>query len=217
MKPTLLFCFASLVLLASPIEAAITYDLFIRTSVGDGLDTTVQVNPGQQIGGTVVLRETISGTNDSLFAAANLNAFNATVSASGSDGRFDELTIDASGGADFGSSADTITYSAFGPILSQPGKSATEVGSDVREIVLGSLQLFAPTGGETTFTVADATSADGDFTTFNSGASGLESLSVESGGGFFGRSLTVTAIPEPSSIAMLAIGSCGLLIRRRRR
>ncbi|MCO8124698.1 PEP-CTERM sorting domain-containing protein [Stieleria sp. TO1_6] len=215
----------SIILLAvlTPNEgrAALVYDLFLRTSLGDGLDSTFDVAANTSItGAQVILRETVSGGDSSLLAASNLNAFNATVSASGSDGSFDNLVTDVTGGvAGPQNDSDTLNYFALGPILSQPGRTSTDAGAGVREIVLGVLDLSGPMAGSTVFTISDASGADGDFTTFDS-AGGLESLSVASGGGFFGRSFTLnapTAIPEPSSLFCLSMIGSGFLLRRRRR
>jgi hypothetical protein len=85
--------------------------------------------------------------------------------------------------------------------------------------VLGTLNIKAPTTVSTTFTLADFSNADGDFITFLTDATGLESLSAASGGGLFGQSLTIniTAVPEPSSFLLAGIAVGGMGIWRLRR
>jgi hypothetical protein len=89
---------------------------------------------------------------------------------------------------------------------------STDIGGGQREAVFGTVDLTAPTIGQTTFTLADFNPvADGDFTTFGTGAFGLESISAASGGGLFGRSVTLSAVPEPgSTLFVSSIVACGL-------
>ncbi len=199
-------------------QAELVYELFFRTAAGDGVDSRVTVAPGETFTNVqAILRETISGTSDSLLGSSNLNAFNAQVLAAGSDGGFSERQTDGDGGNVVnGNSPDRFTFTAFS-FAGQPGKAPNMIDAAVREVTLGSLTLTAPTAGETTFTLADGTIGDGDFTVF-SNVMGLERLARDSGGGFFGRSLTLAAtVPEPSSLAFLGLLGGGMVLRRRRR
>ncbi|TWU38494.1 PEP-CTERM sorting domain-containing protein [Novipirellula artificiosorum] len=156
----------------------------------------------------MILRESIGDTDTSILGASNLNACAVNLSASGSDGTFLNLACDTTGGFEtVANDADTLSYAAFGPTLMQPGKDSDDLGNKQREVLIGTVDLVAPsTIGETVFRLSDFNPAlDGDFTTFDSSVAGLglESLAVSSGGSFNTRSLTVTAVPEPSSLVLI--------------
>ncbi|WP_182866370.1 PEP-CTERM sorting domain-containing protein [Stieleria mannarensis] len=203
-------------------NAEISYDLLLRTSRGDGIDSTLATNAGEKLTAEIVIRETVTGTNTSLLGAANLNAYNLSLQSIGGDGLFESLTLNGDGGFDAGSTPTSLTFASFGPGFGQPGRSSIDRGNGIYEASLGTVTLQAPTAGETRFVVSDGTAVDGDFTTFQTVGFGLESAATNSGGGFIGRALTlstqVTAIPEPSSVLALSlVCSAGLLRSRRRR
>ena len=190
-------------------NAAITFDLFIRTSVFDGFDNTFELRPSESIDGTIVLRETVTDGTESLLAAANLNAAGVRVSATGSDGTFENLVTDTEGGFAPNNTPDTLTFGALGGGFSQPGKPPVDLGGGIREITLGGLTLNGPSTGETTFALNDINpTATGDFTTFQA---------VLDSGEFNYRSVTITAIPEPTSALMLLGAGSMVYLRRRRR
>jgi hypothetical protein len=198
------------------------YDIFYRhADFGDAIDSSINVSSGQTFSGVeIVLRETVTGATASQLGLANLNAYAVNVGSSGSNGSFNTLTLSTAGGFAAGSNdADTLNYAALGAGLGQPGRSSTALGGGQRLAVLGTVNLVAPTVGSTTFTLADFNpSVDGDFTTFATGASGLESISAASGpsGGLFGRSLelNVSAVPEPSSMALVGLAASLYASRR---
>ena len=219
MKTTISFCLFLLLVGASPCHGEVVFELFVRAAGVDGIDTEIELNPSDRIVGVeLILRETVTGSSNSFLAQSNLNAFSARVTATDADGNFDNLTLDTTGGFAAGSGeAGVITFAALGSGFGSPGKPGIEVATNVREIVLGTMDIIAPTSGSTRFTVDDATPNDGDFTTFGSGDQGLETLSADTGGGFFGRTLTVTAVPEPSFFALGLLGVGVVGTRRSRR
>ena len=190
------------------VQAAITFDVFIRTSEFDGLDSSVVLQPDQRIDGTIILREVVTNGTESLLADSNLNAAGLRVSASGSDGRFVDLVTDTTGGFAPNNTDDTLTFAALGAGLGSPGKAPQNLGGGVREIVLGGLTIFGPSAGETTIALNDINpTAVGDFTTFNA---------TLDAGEFNFRSVFITAIPEPSSLAFLGVIGSVMMMRRRR-
>lgn len=212
----------------------IIYDLYFRAAgLADGINTTETVASGQSFTGVeLILRETVSGGSASLFAddtllpaagsfnrAGNINSYNANVFATGSNGSFSNLSLNNLGGAaNPQNDNNTLGYFAIATALGTPGRMATEVTPSVREIVMGTANLTAPTTGSTTFSVQDFDPlTEGDFTIFGSGAGSLEGAATASGGSFNGHTLTLSAVPEPSSL--MVIGLCaGLgLVRRRSR
>lgn len=206
----------------SSAQAELTYDLLLRTNRGDGMDSAIATTAGEALNAEVVLRETATGSDSTLIGTANLNAFNLSLQSIGSDGLFESLTLNGDGGFDAGSSPSTLTFAAFGPGFGQPGRTSIDRGNGIFEASLGTVTLRAPTVGETRFVLSDGSAVDGDFTTFQTVGFGLESAAANSGGGFFGRALTlssqVTAIPEPSSALALSLAcTFGLLRSRRRR
>lgn len=218
------FIFSAIVfaLLTSDARADLIYDIFYRhADFGDAIDSAINVSSGQTFSGVeIVIRETITGATASQLGLANLNAYAVNVGSSGSNGSFNNLALTTTGGFAAGSNdADTLNYAALGPGFGQPGRTSTDLGGGQRLAVLGTVNLVAPTVGSTTFTLADFNpGVDGDFTTFATGAAGLESISAASGpsGGLFGRSLqmTVSAVPEPSSMALVGLAASLFASRR---
>lgn len=209
----------SVLALTSQLQAALTYDIFFRTSLGDS--GTFNVNPGSVFGASVILRETVTGVTPSLMASTNVNFFAVDIAASGSDGVFQNFLVNTTGGfATAANDANTIGFSALGVGFGQPGKSSSVVGLGVREAVLGSVDLTAPTTGATSFSLINSSTASptGWLTAFNPGGS-LVTAANNSGGGvaFAGTTLNVTAVPEPGSMALLGAIGCGVVIRFRKR
>lgn len=197
-------------------HSAIVYDIFIRTSLGDSGSFTV--NPSEMFSGTMILRETIDGGDMSPLAASNLNFARINLASVGSDGSFSNLAGDGEGGFLIGADADTIGYSALGAVFGQPGKAPMVLGGGVSEIVLGTVDLTAPTLGSSEFvlSVGDGASPNGFLTTF---AGDLRPLADASGGGIFFSGTTLTAVPEPGSASLLGLAAIvfGASGARRRR
>ncbi len=227
---SMLFSFAFVTM---PANAAIVFDLAFRApGRSASFDQTISLNPSDVITGIeLVLIETVTGGTQSIFGddtnmmgagginnrSGNLSSYRADLTVSGSDGSFANLTANLSGGNEqFGTNdADTVAYWSLGNFFGQPGILAAETGVGMREIVLGTVDLTAPSFDATTFLVSDVAGRS-DFTTFSTGS--LEQAAIESGGSFNSRSLTLNAaaVPEPSSVLLLAIGGIAITLRRRR-
>lgn len=215
----LVFALLSVLLLTCQSQAALTYDLFFRTSLGE--QGVFNVNAGSVFGASVILRETVTGATPSLIAATNVNFFAVDIASTGSDGAFQNFLVDSTGGLPTAANdANTIGFSAFGAGFGQPGKTSTVTGAGMREVVLGSVDLVAPTAGATEFSLLRSSTASptGWLTAFNPSGS-LVTAANNSGGGvvFSGTTLNVTAVPEPGSMAVLGVAGCGALVRFRKR
>lgn len=190
----------------------VIYDLFFRLpGLGDGLDSNFNVSPGQTITGVqAIVRETVTGVSASALAAANVNGFGINLSVVGSDGSTGSKTTNTTGGFSALSDGDsTFGYSAF-----VGGIVANDLGGRVREFSLGTLNFMAPTTGSTTFVLVDPNAGlPGDITTF---APGPGALGLESVGAFRTRSTTLTAVPEPNTLAALIVTGTFAFTRRRR-
>lgn len=207
----------SVLLLTCQSQAALTYDIFFRTSLGD--QGVFNVNPGSVFGASVILRETVTGATPSLIASTNINFFAVDIASSGSDGVFQNFLVDSTGGLPTAANDfNTIGFSAFGAAFGQPGKTSTVTGAGVREVVLGSVDLVAPTLGTTEFSLLRSATASptGWLTAFNPGGS-LVTAANNSGGGVVFSGTTFTAVPEPGSMAVLGVISCGAIVRFRKR
>ncbi|WP_145298631.1 hypothetical protein [Crateriforma conspicua] len=189
----------------------------------------ITLKPGQRILGVeLLLIETVLPGSESIFKndaqtvafdgtinrSGNLLAFSADLSANGADGRFEKLVVNSSGGGPSPiNDGDTVGYFALG-IFGQTGVMPTTTDADTAEAVLGTVDLIAPLTGSTTFTLADYSMDDGDFTTFSTGS--LEAAARGSGGSFNPNSLTLTAVPEPSALLhLIAVFACIGLKRSR--
>jgi len=216
-----------------PANAALVYDLAFRfagdtTPIANGANFVV--SPNQQfVGVELLLVERVFGPSASIFGDdslvgpannrfGNLLGFQANIAANGADGLFTNAQVNTTGGVanPNNNNFDTVGYMALGNVMSQPGLGSTLLEPGVRAALLGTVDLTAPTLGQTTFTLSDFSANDGDFGTF--GVGNLEGAAVASGGSFNNGSFTITAVPEPSSLVLLGLASgCGAFVRFRRR
>ncbi len=219
-----LLCFFSVCMLGQHADAALTYGLFFRGGpFTEPSEAIVPVAPGQRFDNVgLFFREVVTDGSTSILASEVIQGYRISVSAMGSDGRFENFVTDETGGfaTDQGAGVtNTIGFSqfAFNPIRFGLGKQAVETspGSGIFEARIGTLDLIAPSVGQTTFTSFPADGFPGDIGT--SGPRGTELVGFE-GGAFVNASLTVTAIPEPSSVALLAgLGAFGAFRLHRKR
>lgn len=127
----------------------------------------------------------------------------------------------ASGNAafDFGG-APTVNFSTSAATVEQEVSVspvfATSSAADRRTVLLGSIQVTANSLGSTTFSLADFL-ADSDDIIIDNGIGGLlfvaddPLLNVLTFG-----TLTITAVPEPSSLMLVGVVGCVAALRRRR-
>lgn len=223
---------AAIAFSSSAANGAITYDLVFRTPGESGEFTSeVSLRSGETLVGVeLLLIERVTGSsvsilgNDLGFAGAggvdnrfgNLSDFAADLSVTGSDGSFTNLETNTIGGVPNTNLTDddTIAYTAGGTFFDQPGMQASFVATGVLEVSLGTVDIVAPTVGQSTYNLADIDVNSPNFRTFGVGS--LETAAAASGGSFNSGILTVSAIPEPSSFFGLGFLSLALTLRRRR-
>ncbi len=200
---TLLICLFGL---APAARSEVVYELFFRSSFGDSLDELFVVAPGERFEASVILQETVTGTSEANVGVNGLGGFGYRISTLGGDGSFEITarpntlfttfdTPDAAGGANF---ASTVA-----PVES--------IGNGVFEVNIGTVALTAPTlGAVTEFQLSDPRPAS-DFAGLGTG-NNIEDDLVRF------RSVTLSAIPEPSSaFALAGLAGCIVATSRRRR
>ncbi|MEM6468827.1 MAG: PEP-CTERM sorting domain-containing protein [Planctomycetota bacterium] len=185
-------------------KAELVYDVFLRVDGTDLLDEALRVDAGQRFTAQAVFRETATQGSTAILSTRPLGAVGLSLSTVGADGFFENPDADdifiIPGAGDIGGAA-------FGG-----GLNATEVRDGVFEVVFGTVDLIAPTSSSTTFLLADAQPED---SRSNWGASGSGPQIMDRDIRF--RDTTLTAIPEPTSLAFLAAMGGVLALRRRRR
>lgn len=209
-------CFL-LALCASTARSEINYSLHFRheTFGLPDFETKLFVSPNQVIENVqIVLQERVTGGSTSVLASNRISSFEAALTISPStDGGIRDLLLNTSNGsAGPLNGADYLHYfGAFGASGPQDGLVSTRVSDDVYQALLGWVTIYGPSTGSFTLAVNDPRPAvDGDF-----GIAGEELFGLESLGTFTGGSLTIAAVPEPSSLILSAVllGS-GLCVRR---
>ncbi|MEO1616597.1 MAG: PEP-CTERM sorting domain-containing protein [Planctomycetota bacterium] len=188
-------------------KGELVYEVFLRVGEVDLLDgTAFSVLPRDSVTATAVFRETATDGSTAILSDRLLGSVGLSLSAVGADGLFENAERDPiyviEGVGD-------ISGASFGSGL--PGD---EVRPGVFEVVFGSVDLIAPStlGATTEFRLADSQPDDGRN---NWGASGSGPQINDSDIRF--QNFQITAIPEPSGLAFLALMGGGLMIRRRRR
>lgn len=128
-------------------------------------------------------------------------------------------TTDITGGngnASFDIAPPTVTFSASSATVEQEALTgpvfATSSAPDRRTVLLGAIQVTANSFGSTTFSLADFLAGSDDFI-IDDGIGGL--LFAADGGITFGT-LTITAVPEPSSLMLVGVVGFMAALRRRR-
>ena len=185
-------------------SSEIIYDMFFRVGAFDGLDETLVVDPNSSIGDVqLILRETTTAGEDSAMEAGvrsiGINVLSTHPNSFTSQTPNSEFATPNGAGTD----EDTLfSFSLFGLAASQ------RISSNVVEFTMGTIDLVGPpVAEETTFALEDFDTGQDNFL-LASGA--IDNLVTP-------RTLTITAIPEPSAVLMLAaIGAC-VSVRRRRR
>jgi hypothetical protein len=201
---------------ASTANAALVYDVFIRTSAGDGMSNVIQVSPGMTFqGAEIIFRETVTDGSTPNFGNSDLGSVGLLVTSSGSGG-FSNLTgttslpIADEAAEATGDRIQRASLSFLG------GVAATEVNTNVFEGVIGTIDLAGPVnpGESITFSLSDSQPAasNNNWGTFAQGE-----VPDDSAIQFQSLTLTTTAVPEPSSLAMLGAGFVATMYRRRRK
>lgn len=166
---------------------------------------------------------TISNTSGN-FNANNGSIFNLSAGTLDLNGG-DLIVNNSTGGINLSGSADIIADTQFDLRLNQPGAffnidsnwtgsfqagSETSIADWIAELVTGATSLGTAAGG-TNFIAVDGTQITAaNFEDF------FEITPLAGGGSGTSLSLIATAVPEPSSIALLGLGAIGFVTRRRR-
>ncbi|MEO1616063.1 MAG: PEP-CTERM sorting domain-containing protein [Planctomycetota bacterium] len=198
------------VFLAGGLETAkgeLVYEVFLRVDGVDLLEGDVfAVSPNDRVNAEAVFRETATDGSTAILSDRLLGSVGLSLATVGADGFFENAQRDPiyviAGVGD-------ISGASFGSGL--PGN---EVRPGVFEVVFGSVDLIAPStfGAATEFRLTDSQPED---SRNNWGATG-SGPQINDGDIRF-QNFRITAIPEPSSMAFLALMGGGLMIRRRKR
>ncbi|TWU56523.1 hypothetical protein Poly51_24340 [Rubripirellula tenax] len=204
-----------LCLFSSVADAAISYELFFRApELGDMNRVIVPASPGQVFSNVdVFIREIVTDGDTPVLATQRISSYGIDIAAAGSDGRFANVMTDITNGSAT-AAADDNTFSYSGLSIFGQGRTAVDVGGGIFEARLGSVDLIAPTIGESMFSLLRTNNDAGDIGT------DTVNLVGRNGGSFIDGSLTLraTAVPEPSSILLLsAAGAVSFYQLRRRR
>lgn len=190
---------------ASTSQAASVFELFFSVNGQEGLDSTFVEPAGAVLPSEIIFRETVTdGTGQ--ITIPGIGFVNANITAVGGDGSFSTPQVSSAltpiGTADADTLAGSGFFSGVNPVETSPG---------VFDAVVGTIDLTAPTFGSTTFTLSDFGGGN-DFEIVGGG--GIDDADV------IFRSVTVTtttAVPEPNSMAALAMLGGTIAIRYRRR
>ncbi|MDM4015701.1 PEP-CTERM sorting domain-containing protein [Roseiconus lacunae] len=192
------------------VQAEISYDVFFRANGVDAIGNTVlEVAPDSIVRGVeVVLREVTDGEVNQLGDGGGLRTYAIELNPSDPNlfengARNPNFQLSATG-----NDGDTFTAFNFAG-----GTAGQTVAPNTVELSLGTVDLVGPTvGQQITFSLADFDPANPNFDLASGGS--IDSLIN------FGNTLTlssVTAIPEPSSFALIGTLGSVILMRRRRR
>lgn len=200
-----------LILLASAqlARAEIVYDIYFRAAGFDSFDGELIVGADSIITNVeILLRETTTAGEVSTLEgpSGGMRGFAIDVRSNAPNSFRSLIRNSAFQFNGVGIDSDTITAFNFGG-----GVAGTRLDANKVVVSLGTLELTSPSANErTTFTIAD----------FDLDNPNQELIAGPIDGVVSYRSLTLvaaTAIPEPQSLAFLAVAGVGLVIRRRRR
>ncbi len=202
----------SLLLLFSatlPARADVVYDVFFQFQGQELLDGSLEVTPGTRFDALdVIFRETVTGTSQPVVGESQLGGVGIAIVPDGGSGSFTNITTNPL--FSIGNSSDAIAGAALGvgPALEEVG-----VGTGIFQTSVGTVDLIAPSAPHetTVFRLADLQPTSNNFR-------GILGQPIDDSAINF-RTLTITAIPEPSSVfALVALtGSVVVTSRRRRR
>ncbi|OYP36091.1 PEP-CTERM sorting domain-containing protein [Rhodopirellula sp. MGV] len=206
----ILICLALLIAAVPSVQAELVYDVFYRANGIDAIgNTVINVDPDQTIRGVeVILRETATGADTNLLETSGLRTYAIELNSTAQDAfqngtRNPNFQFSASG-----NDGDTFTAFNFAG-----GTQGSGVAANTVELSLGTVDLVGPTvGSQVTFSLADYQPANPNFTMANN--YNFDQFIN------FGNTLTlasVTAIPEPSSFALIGTLGAAVMLRRRRR
>ena len=203
--------------LVSVSQGAISYDVFLRTFEGDAFDTTQVVNPGEIVGAALILRETVTFGTQPNIGINDVYRVGARLESSGSDGSFENLIGNPAFNFDGRLNADPDIVSRFALFLTQPNYLPADevVAGEQYEVLIGTVDLLAPTVGETLFAISDPDSFTDSIGDYSGGFNNNIDEPSPSNPHFHFHGLTLAVVPEPGSAVLLA--SMGILTMRRLR
>ncbi len=209
-----------LLTLASQASAGVVYQVSFD-SAGSSLSTTSSLTVGGSQVFNVYFHEKYDGSGSFTPRIDLPGGTNGLATANFGVNRTSGTTTDitnATGNASFDfNGGPTVSFNASSAtvgqeILLNPPVFATSAAADRRTVLLGSIQVTANSLGSTTFSLADFLAGSDDFI-IDDGLGGL--LFAADGGVTFGT-LTITAVPEPSSLMLVGVVGCIAALQRRR-
>ena len=193
-------------------HAALVYEVFYRLNGADAIDSTILTSPGAVFSDAeIVFRETVTGGDTPVLGSSSLGGVAIDLSFAGGSGFFSNVTTSTGFNIPLPfADSDTIAGAAFGV-----GISPFESSFGVFDAVVGTVDLTAPSviGEQTFFALADSQPA---LTTSNFdvvGAGDIDDLAIQ----FRTLTLAASAVPEPGSVAFLAVAGTVLGVARRKR
>ena len=206
-RPFALFSAIALASFPAASQAELTYDIFLRSSLGDSFDSTFQVSPGITIqDAEIILRETVTSPSVPNIGTDGMLGVATMVATEGANGTFTNLQGNSAFQFAVAESPSVISRFLQAPFTQ--GEPTIDVGNGMFEITVGTLDITAPTTGATKFRLLDPFPTQENIEAFGSTPL-LDDLIVF-------HDLTLTTVPEPGC-AILLLGSLIAITPRRRR
>lgn len=213
------FTAVALCFLTTDVRANYIYDVLFDAPTYSG-------STGNSFTANLLLRETVSAPDGSEFATRTLNGAKFRVSVGNSSiAQITSFTPSgnlANGGfVDVGPGGGFLEFNSAS--FPSAGPTSTSVGASTRQYVVGTVGLNYVSAGLTsldisTLNIRTSTSAPTSPTDFliasPTVAVDMDNFAAGRSGGF--TSSSITAVPEPSSLALLTLTACGLVLRRKR-
>lgn len=207
-----------LLTLASQASAGVVYQVSFD-SAGSSLSTNSNLTVGGSQVFSVYFHEKFDGSGSftpRIDLPGGVNGLTtANFGVNRTSGTSTDIT-DANGNASFDIAPPTVVFNASAATVAQEALTgpvfATSSAADRRTVLLGSIQVTANAFGNTTFSLADFLAGSDDFIIDD----GIGSLLFAADGSITFGTLTITAVPEPSSLMLVGVVGCIAALRRRR-
>ena len=207
-----------LLTLASQASAGVVYQVSFD-SAGSSLGTNSNLTVGGSQVFSVYFHEKFDGSGSftpRIDLAGGVNGLTtANFGVNRTSGTTSDIT-DATGNALFDIAPPTVVFNASSATVAQEALTspvfATSSAADRRTVLLGSIQVTRNSSDQTIFTLADFLAGSDDFIIDDL----LGGLAFAADGSIGFGTLTITAVPEPSSLMLVGVVGCVAALRRRR-